>query len=267
MPAADGKQTNVAEKQISQVSRAPDFLLSQWIDRQATSEASGWLHARLEEAQLMQPGDANRERACEIAFSRIPRMFGRARLSLTSVDLAEAQAARPGWRPQQWSVDAGARILLLLRLSTRMEQTSFVAYLRRLRETADPAGQAVVFQGLPLYPRSLALEREVGEGLRSNMRPVFESVVHHNPYPQEVFDEHRWNHMVLKALFVDSALAPIQGLRERNNVALAMILRDYARERRAAGRSVSPELWQCLAPFAVAAGAMDDLADAGVNAT
>ena len=54
------------------------------------------------------------------------------------------------------------------------------------------------------------------------------------------FDEHRWNHMVLKALFNGAALAPIQGLDERANPELAAMLRDYAHERWAADRAVSP---------------------------
>ena len=56
--------------------------------------------------------------------------------------------------------------------------------------------------------------------------------------------------MVLKALFVDSTLAPIQGLDERANSALARILCDYAHERWAAGRPVTFELWRCVGPFA-----------------
>ena len=45
--------------------------------------------------------------------------------------------------------------------------------------------------------------------------------------------------MVLKALFVESTLHPIQGLDARANEALAHMLCDYAHERWAAGRPVS----------------------------
>ena len=246
------------------MSAAPDVLITQWVERRSTREASGWLRARLEAARSLRPGDAAGERALEIAFGRIPRMVGRGTLALTPDDLVQARDARPDWTPAGWSIDAAARILLLLHLPDDLPQADFASRLRRLRETADPAGQAALFQGLPLYPRSDALAREVGEGLRTNMRPVFEAIAHDNPYPRETFDQHRWNHMVLKALFVEAALAPVQGLRARNNLELAVILRDYARERRAAGRAVSPELWQCLAPFAEQAGAVDDLAAAGI---
>jgi len=54
----------------------------------------------------------------------------------------------------------------------------------------------------------------------------------------------------VKTLFIGSRLAPIQGLDARRNADLARMLIDYADERRAAGRSISPELWRCVAPFA-----------------
>jgi hypothetical protein len=54
----------------------------------------------------------------------------------------------------------------------------------------------------------------------------------------------------VKALFIGSTLAPIQQLDERRNADLARMLVDYAHERWAAGRPVSPELWRCVGPFA-----------------
>ena len=56
--------------------------------------------------------------------------------------------------------------------------------------------------------------------------------------------------MILKALFVGSTLNPIVGLDARANPELARILLDYADERRAAERPITPELWRCVGPFA-----------------
>jgi len=112
------------------------------------------------------------------------------------------------------------------------------------------AEMIALYRGLPLYPEPSSLSFEVGEGLRSNIRAVFEAIAHNNPYPRDQFDQHRWNHMVLKALFVDSSLAPIIGLDQRANPELARILIDYARERWAAGRPVTEELWRPVRPFA-----------------
>ena len=96
------------------------------------------------------------------------------------------------------------------------------------------------------------------EGTRSAMQPIFEAVAHRNPFPMEQFDENAWNHMVLKALFIGSKLAPILGLDERANPRLMRMLCDYAHERWAAQRPVSPELWRCVGPHADAA-ALEDL--------
>ncbi len=62
----------------------------------------------------------------------------------------------------------------------------------------------------------------------------------------------------MKALFIGSKLHPIQGLGQRANADLARILRDYAHERWAAGRKVTPELWRCVGGF-LESGALGDL--------
>jgi hypothetical protein len=60
-------------------------------------------------------------------------------------------------------------------------------------------------------------------------------------------------------LFIDSPLAPIQGLDARANAELARIMCDFAHERWAAGRQVPYEIWRCVGPFSE--GSMvDDLA-------
>jgi hypothetical protein len=56
--------------------------------------------------------------------------------------------------------------------------------------------------------------------------------------------------MVVKALFIGSELHPIQGLDERANSDLSVMLVDYAHERWAADRPVSIELWRALGRFA-----------------
>jgi hypothetical protein len=112
---------------------------------------------------------------------------------------------------------------------------------------------------LPLYPPSPALDWQIGEGLRTSIQTVFEAIAYDNPLPAEQFDEHRWNHMVLKALFIGATLPPIVGLEQRRNPQLAAILVDHIHERWAAGRQVDLHVWRCIAPFADDA-MRDDLA-------
>jgi len=229
----------------------PPALLLEWLRRQAAPDAVAWL-----DGQLQAVGEGPGSQKLFIAIGLASRRFAKAELALAAPDLAAAGKARPGWDPRGWSLADAARILLLVELSRRDD--AFPSVFRDLCRTADVAEAIAFYRGLPLYARPGELEAQAAEGARSNMQVVFEAVAHRNPYPCEEFDEQRWNHMVLKGLFIGSALAPMQGLDERANPRLTAMLLDYARERRAAGRAVSPELWRCVGPFADA-GAIADM--------
>lgn len=218
----------------------PEELLRRWVLDQAGPEA-GWAAQSLD--TLAKSGQA---RDLYIFMGLAPRRLGKADLRLGPDDLAAAETARPGWSPAGWSIDGAARVLALLIFPT---QRPFAELFKDLRRTADVAELIALYRGLPLYPEPESLDFEVGEGLRSNIRAVFEAIAHDTPYPRDHFDDHRWNHMVLKALFVDTRLTPILGLRERANPELARILVDYAEERLAAGRPVPEDLWIPLSPF------------------
>ncbi|HEX3208139.1 MAG TPA: EboA domain-containing protein [Geminicoccaceae bacterium] len=227
----------------------PADLLTGWLRRQLPAAAADWL-----DQQLTRLGAAA-DRDLYVVLGLVPRRLGRDDLELTDADIAQAQAARPGWDPRGWSVDQAARVLVLLTAGGSGER--FAARFVQLCRTADVAEAIAFYRGLPLYPDPSLLEAQAAEGTRSNMRAVFEAVAHRNPYPREQFSENRWNHMVLKALFVGSTLAPIQGLDQRANPALMRMLCDYAHERWAAGRPVSPELWRCVGAFADAEALAD----------
>jgi hypothetical protein len=222
--------------------------------RQLDAQGGAWLDAQIA-ALRQEPSDA----ALEIALGMVPRRLGKAALALSNADLDAAGKALAGWDPRGWSVTDAARILLLSGLPATGKP--FAERFRALCRTADVVELIALYRGLPLYPNPAALEEQVGEGLRSNMRGVFEAIAHNNPYPKAHFDDHRWNHMVLKALFIGSPLAPIQGLDERANPELARIMCDFAHERWAAGRPVPFEIWRCVGPFAEGQ-AIDDLARA-----
>lgn len=228
----------------------PEALLAHWLARQLPAEAGNWL---LAQRARLQAGVA--ERDFNLAVSWVPRRLGRADLLLEAADLTAAEAARPGWDPRGWSVDQAGRLLLLLAGGGRGAE--FARRLRGLLATADLAEAIAFLRGLPLYPDPDLHRMRAREGVRSAMTPFFEAVAHANPYPAEQFDEPAWNQMVLKALFIGSRLAPIQGLDRRANPTLARMLRDYAHERWSAGRPVNPELWRCVGPFADEAARQD----------
>ncbi len=222
----------------------PAELLERWLADRVSSENRDWLQAQIDKILR-----ANSDRDLHITLGMIPRKLGRTDLALGEAELAAADSARKHWNPASWSIDTAARVLVLCRLAERDEE-HFGATLADLCRSADLAESIALYNGVPLYPAGAQLDDQIGEGLRTNMRAVFEAIAHHNPYPAETFGENRWNHMVLKALFIDSTLAPIHGLDERANAELATILCDYAHERWAAGRPVTPELWRCVGPFA-----------------
>jgi hypothetical protein len=227
-------------------------LLRDWLRRQLTPEQNAWLDEQ-GAALRRDPSDV----ALDIALGLAPRRLGKADLALLQADLAAASEAIAGWDPRGWTVADAARILLLSGLPPGGKP--FAQRFTELCRTADVSELITLYRGLPLYPDQPALEHQVGEGLRSNIRAVFEAIAHHNPYPKTHFGQHRWNHMVLKAIFVGSPLAPIQGLDERANAELARILCDFAHERWAADRPVPYEVWRCVGPFAEGR-AVEDLA-------
>lgn len=216
-------------------------LLRKWVLAQSGEHAE-WL-----ESQLATLAEGGPERALHLFLGFAPRKLGKADLALSDADIAEANAAHPGWTPSGWSIDGAARVLGLL---TFKGDRPFAETFKDLRRTSDVGEMIALYRGLPLYSEPEKLFFEVGEGLRSNLKPVFEAIAHQNPFPRDHMDEHRWNHMILKALFVDSQLSPIIGLEDRANPELARILVDYAQERWAAGRPVTAELWIPVRPFA-----------------
>jgi hypothetical protein len=219
-------------------------MLRGWLDARLGAEQRAWLADRLARIEAEPNGPA-----LAMAIGIAPRKLGKADLALDDAERAAAAEARPGLDPAGWSVDQAARILFLL-ASFDGDEAAFAAHFDTLMTRGEVGEHIALLRGLPLYPGPERLAARAGEGIRSAVQPVFEAVAHANPYPREQFGETQWNHMVLKALFIGSKLAPIQGLDARRNPDLAIMLIDYAHERWAAGRSVSPELWRCVGPFA-----------------
>lgn len=228
----------------------PEELLKHWLDSRLPVDAQCWL---ADAAQRLQGGtDSDLYRL----VSLVTRKIGKADLALTPVEMKQAAAAREGWNPSDWSMDQAARIYLLLVSGT--DGATFLRRLDQLCNTADIGELVAFYRGLPLYPDQPRYVSRAAEGIRSNMKAVFEAVAHRNPYPTEQLAEPAWNQMVLKALFVGSTLHPIVGLDRRTNSALARMACDYAHERWAAGRPISPELWRCVGPHA-SGEMLDDL--------
>jgi hypothetical protein len=218
----------------------------------SSAAAADWFLGQIERLK-----SSPSEKDVYLALGYATRKLGKGDLDLKAEERAAAAAARPYWDPSDWSVDQAARLAFVLAGQTR-DGKAFKTRLETLFNTADVWELIAFYRGLPLYPDATEHVARAREGTRSAMQPIFEAVAHRNPFPMEQFDENAWNHMVLKALFIGSKLAPILGLDERANPRLMRMLCDYAHERWAAQRPVSPELWRCVGPHADAA-ALEDL--------
>ena len=227
-------------------------LLSEWLGRAADDDGLDWLHEQREQIATGAP-----RRTFYTSFSAVTRYIDKDDLELSGEDLDAADEARAGWHPVGWSADQAGRTLIVLSLPHE-DKDEYLHVLDRVFAHADVGESVALYQALPLLPYPEAHRDRAAEGVRSNMTSVLEAVAHRNPYPAEHFDEGAWNQMVLKLVFEGSPLYPIQQLDERANPTLARMLVDYAHERWAADRSVPPELWRLVGPFAQD-GALDDL--------
>jgi hypothetical protein len=221
-------------------------LLHQWLLQSVSETAIAWL-----EQKQTQIASGAAERVFFTAFSAVPRYLGKQSLQLTSQDLEAAQEIVPGWYPSNWSVDQAGRALLLLALPQNdAEGDEATSTLDKVFSSADMGELVALYQSLPLLPHPELHRQRAAEGIRSNMSNVFQSIALQNPYPANYLDNAAWNQMVLKAVFVGSPLHLIWGLDRRANPELAKMLSNYAHERWAAKRSVTPELWRSVGKFA-----------------
>ena len=235
-------------------------LADAWVARAADDRGIAWFRGAVNEV-----AHAADDRALGLAIGLSPRRLGKAALNLDAGDFSRAEALRNGLDPGNWSVDQLARIALMA--ASYRDDAGFAETFDRFCATAEINELIALCLGLPVYPAAALIEPRAREAIRSGMKPVFEAVAHRNPYPCEVFAEHDWNQMVVKAVFIESSLWPIQGLDLRGNPRLARMLTALVTERRAAGRPTSREVWRCIAPFADAEGlaALTHAWDAGAE--
>ena len=223
-------------------------LLSAWLRTRLPTDAFAWFDNELRGLQT-QPEQARWFKALGMA----PRKLGKADLQPSQVELQAAQTLRQGLDPTEWSVDQTARIAFTLAFY-QGDEAGYVQQVAMLIDTSEINELLAIFRGFALFPHPEALEPKAREAIRSTMRPVYEALSHRHPYPLEFFDEAAWNQMIVKAFFLDSSIWQIQGVDERYNADLSVILILLVQERWAAGRFIAPEIWRCAVPHANAEG-------------
>ena len=224
-----------------QTNKATLKLLHSWLHTSANG--LDWLDCKIEEIVRT----ANK-RTLFTSYSAVPRYLDKQKLNLSEKDLQAARELVTGWNPIDLTTDRAGRIMLLLSFPSE-DSDRYVATLEQIIAAADVEEAIAFYRSLPLLPYPEKFQLRAAEGIRTNMTSVFNAVALNNPYPARYLDDLAWNQMVLKALFVGSPLHPIYGLESRNNQQLSQMLIDYACERLAANRTVSPELWELVMPF------------------
>ncbi|CAH1001758.1 hypothetical protein LEM8419_02664 [Neolewinella maritima] len=203
-------------------------------------EARQWLEAKLDTLWA-----DFKPRSFYLAFGACPRFLGKDELTFNEAELSRLTVEYPNFSATSWSTDQLARVLLMTALPTDTN----VRVLDDLFATADYRELIALYKGLYFLGNAADFVPRTREGLRTNMVGVFDAIALENPYPARYLSEDAWNHMVLKAMFMQRPMYRIYRIEDRKNAKLADIFLDYAEERRSAHRPVSPELWRFIDGF------------------
>jgi hypothetical protein len=180
-----------------------------------------------------------------LSFNLIHRKIADEAIPYSSSDIQELEVLYPGFLPRHWNTRAISRALMVLSIPDSHRRK----VLDDLFATGDIQELETLYRVLYLLPDSGNYGYRGAEGIRTNMTRVFDALALDNPFPAEYMDEGPWNQMVLKAIFMQRPLYRIVGLDDRLNEDLARIASDFAHERWAASRTVTPELWRLLTAF------------------
>jgi hypothetical protein len=193
-------------------------------------------------AALSDLGDST---ALFAAFAGGKRRVGDAALVLAADEVERLRAAGVDWQLAM-RLDELWRIALLVAATriavgaaTHDEIERFVADCYRGGDTDE---RRAVLRALPLLPVPERFAALAADACRTSVRPIFEAIACENPYPARHLEPLHFDQMILKALFLGVPLARVIGLERRRTAELTRMARDYAAERRAAGRPVSADL-------------------------
>lgn len=188
------------------------------------------------------------EREFYLTFGLSSRYFSKEKITLPDDLKPEADQLKKGFNPFGFSCVQAARIALALIIPSE-DLKRYLKILDNLFSTGEINELVALYSALPMLPHPESLRSRASEGIRTNMTVVFDAIALNNPYPSEFLDDDAFNQMVLKAVFIERPLDMIYGLDKRANQKLARMLTDYAHERWAASRYVTPELWRPIGPF------------------
>jgi hypothetical protein len=212
-------------------------LLRELVERRIEPPSREWL-----ERTVAALGAAPDRGALLEAFTAASRRLGRARLAPTEAEMARLDGAGVSWPIGSWGADELGRVALLVAAAAHWPEAELPALVEECYRQGDGAERQAVLRALPLLPRPERFLETAVDACRSHIQPLFEAIACENPYPGRYFPELNFNQMVLKALFTGVALERVIGYDSRVTPELSRMAAGYASERRAAGRSVPPDI-------------------------
>jgi hypothetical protein len=171
------------------------------------------------------------------AYAAVTRHLGPAAHQPVAPPVELASVARPHWVASDW-----VRAALLLQALSQSAADQHAGIVQRLLEGGEIGETCSLLRTLGLLPEPARFLDSSLFGCRSSSSRVVEAIACENASPARYLPEPSFNQMVLKAIFMDLPVRRIEGLAARVTPELARMVRGYASERRAAGRSVPPDV-------------------------
>ena len=176
-----------------------------------------------------------------ISFALVNKKIPRDLVQPTLEQVKNFHRINPEFTIENWTLDQLCRLSLLMNYPLLNLQN-----LTKLISVADTQEQITIYKSIFYLKNASQYTPLVVDGIRTNITGIFDAITLKNLYPAKYFSQDQWNQMVLKAIFMERPVYQIEGIDHRKNEKLAIILFDYARERWAASRRVTPELWRMM---------------------
>jgi hypothetical protein len=208
-----------------------------FLDRRVSPPARTWLAQATAHADV--PFD---DEAFTGSFIGAARRLGRTLVALEPEENERLRALGIDWPLSGWSLDELGRVTLLVLAAAHLSEAALKALVEECYQHGENRERQAVLCSLPLLPQAERFLTLAVDACRTNIQPIFEAIACENPYPAAYFPELHFNQMVLKALFIGVAVRRIVGLERRITLELTRMAKNYASERKAAGRSIPSDI-------------------------
>jgi len=183
-----------------------------------------------------------------IAMPSATRSMGQAAIECV-LPLVVPDEGKTACKVAGWTLGDAVRVLLLLEaILAYGEKTgcSIQGIIDICYRYGDDEERSSILKGIYWLDSEAEMVLFVIDAGRTNSRWLFAAIMQHNPYPAAYYNEAQYNQLLMKALFMDLSIEPVQCLQERRNMELARICGDFIEERLEAGRAVPASLWLAL---------------------